>query len=110
MTSSAFFADMPRRRLARFAVCCAAGISMAIVAPVDADYSVQDNVAFNAKKINPYTGGPAWVWEDTYTLLDESFGPVTIGPLDGDPFGFAVEALFVVDLPHLVKLKAGARK
>ena len=79
-----------------------------LAATVEADYSVQDNVAFNARKINPYTGGPAWEFSDTYELLDESFGPVTIGPLDADPLGVALEALFGVDLPHIVKLKTGA--
>jgi autotransporter-associated beta strand protein len=94
-----------RRRASR---CVPAALALCMAAPAVADYAVQDNIAFNARKINPYTGGEAWVFSDTITLLDESFGPVTIGPLNADPLGVAVEALFGVDLPHLVKLKAGA--
>jgi hypothetical protein len=83
-------------------------VTALLTAPAAADFMVQDNIAFNARKVNPYTGGPALELSDTKVLLDESFGPVTIGPLNADPLGLALEALFGVDLPHIVKLQTGA--
>ncbi len=93
------------------ASCRTCMLTALLAAPAAADYSVQDNVAFNARKINPYNGGPAWHFEDIVELLDQPIapgGPVTIGPLNADPLGLVLETLFGLDLPHVVKLKVGA--
>ncbi len=87
--------------------CIVAFLTVALAASATADYTAQHNVAFNAKKLNPYGKGPAWEFSDIVPLLDESF-KADIPPQTADPAGIILEALLGVELPSLVKLQVGA--
>jgi len=78
-----------------------------LVGTAAADITIEHNVAFNATKRNPYTGGAAFDESKTHTLLNESFGPVNIPTVNADPVSALLEAFLGVDLPSIAKLQIG---
>lgn len=75
------------------------------------DVVAQHNVAFNAKKINPYTGGPAIDVGGVHSIIPNDFfnGKVRadLPFINVDPLSVALESLLGVSLPSLVKRQVG---
>lgn len=96
----------------RAAACVTLSLTLAAATPASADIVVEENVAFNARKINPYTGGPAFVKQEVISLIpNEVFNGKIRADLpfiDVDPVAVALEALLGVSLPSLVKAQIGA--
>ena len=83
-------------------------LTAALATPAAADYTVVDNIAFNARKINPYTGGPAFEMLREVDIFRDLSIRADIPPLNANPLGIALEALFGISLPEIVKLQVGA--
>ncbi|MFN0127284.1 MAG: choice-of-anchor tandem repeat NxxGxxAF-containing protein [Verrucomicrobiales bacterium] len=90
----------------------ALALTLAAAVPASADIVIGENVAFNARKINPYTGGPAFVKQEVVSLIPNEIFDGKIRAdlpfIDVDPVAVALEALFGVSLPSLVKAQVGA--
>lgn len=77
-----------------------------VATPAAADVEYVQNVAFNAARVNPYSGDTAFEFEDTFRLYSQPFESPKLQLLNINPTGGVLEGLLGIELPSIVRLKA----